>query len=143
VIDLLVGFLYVVFVLCALLLIVIILLQEAKGGGLAGAFGGAGTEAFGVKAGGINKFTATVAAIFLGAAMIIAMITVSARSVVQSATPVEAPADTVPVDGTPADGAGNAGTTPPGDAAAGTPPAAGAEKPAEGTGTGEAPEKKE
>ncbi len=141
-IDFLVGFLYLVFVLSSLLLVVIILLQEAKGGGLAGAFGGAGTEAFGVKAGGINKFTATVAGIFLGSAVIIAMITVSARSVVRSATPVEAPADAgleAPIEGNggagtpsppssppPADGA--SGEKAPAEKAAGDAPAG--EKPA-------------
>ena len=40
------------------LLITIILLQEGKGGGLGGAFGGAGAETFGVQSGGVNRFTA-------------------------------------------------------------------------------------
>ena len=53
------------FILSALLLITIVLLQEGKGGGLAGAFGGAGAETFGVQTGGVNKFTAWVAATFM------------------------------------------------------------------------------
>jgi preprotein translocase subunit SecG len=48
-----------------LVLIAVILLQEGKGGGLAEAFGGAGAETFGVKAHGINKFTAIVGGLFL------------------------------------------------------------------------------
>lgn len=53
------------------LLSVIILLQESKGGGLAEAFGGAGAETFGVKSGGINKFTFSLAAVFLASAIVI------------------------------------------------------------------------
>ena len=49
--------LYFVFFASALLLILIILLQEGKGGGLGDAFGGAGAETFGPRAGGINRFT--------------------------------------------------------------------------------------
>ncbi|MCA8943879.1 MAG: preprotein translocase subunit SecG [Planctomycetes bacterium] len=55
----------------ALLMSVVILLQESKGGGLAEAFGGVGAETFGVKSGGINKFTFTLAAIFLGSAILL------------------------------------------------------------------------
>lgn len=63
--------LYIVFFLSALLLIVVILLQEPKGGGIAEAFGGMGGETFGVRERGINKFTAIVASVFLGAAVLI------------------------------------------------------------------------
>jgi len=49
--------LYAVFFLSALMLITVILLQEPKGGGLSEAFGGAGAETFGPRAGGINRFT--------------------------------------------------------------------------------------
>jgi preprotein translocase subunit SecG len=59
------GVLWVVLVVSMLLLIAVILLQEGKGGGLAEAFGGAGAETFGVKAHGINKFTAFVGGVFL------------------------------------------------------------------------------
>ncbi len=61
----LVGFLWVLLFLSMVLLIAVILLQEGKGGGLAEAFGGAGAETFGVKAHGINRFTAVVGGIFL------------------------------------------------------------------------------
>lgn len=129
-----IGFLYLVFVVTSLLLIVIILLQEAKGGGLAGAFGGAGTEAFGVKAGGINRFTATMAGVMLASALLIGMFSASTGSVVSGSeeptipalpsdlgsTPTDSSAEvTIPVEGT--------ATPPP---ASGTPPAD-ASKPAE------------
>ena len=62
---------WVLFFSSAALLTVIILLQESKGGGLADAFGGVGAETFGVKSGGINRFTFTLAGIFLFSAIII------------------------------------------------------------------------
>jgi protein translocase SecG subunit len=55
----------------AVLLTIVILLQESKGGGLAEAFGGMGAETFGVKTGGINRFTFLLAAIFCGSAILI------------------------------------------------------------------------
>lgn len=55
----------------ALLMSIVILLQESKGGGLAEAFGGVGAETFGVKSGGINRFTFTLAAVFLGSAVLL------------------------------------------------------------------------
>ncbi|MBL9076916.1 MAG: preprotein translocase subunit SecG [Planctomycetes bacterium] len=63
---------WVLFFVSAVLLTILILLQESKGGGLAEAFGGVGAETFGVKAGGINKVTFLLAAIFCGSAMLIA-----------------------------------------------------------------------
>jgi preprotein translocase subunit SecG len=63
--------LWALFVLSALLLVVVILLQESKGGGLAEAFGGVGAETFGVKSGGINKFTFAVAGVFIGSAILL------------------------------------------------------------------------
>jgi preprotein translocase subunit SecG len=57
--------LWFLMIVSMLLLIAVILLQEGKGGGLAEAFGGAGAETFGVKAHGINKFTAVVGGLFL------------------------------------------------------------------------------
>ncbi len=62
---------WVLFFVSAVLMTVVILLQESKGGGLAEAFGGTGAETFGVKAGGINRFTFILAAIFCGAAIVI------------------------------------------------------------------------
>ncbi|MFY9342263.1 MAG: preprotein translocase subunit SecG [Planctomycetota bacterium] len=62
---------WLLFFLSAVLMTVVVLLQEAKGGGLAEAFGGMGAETFGVKSGGINRFTFTLAAIFCGSAILI------------------------------------------------------------------------
>jgi len=59
------------FFVSSILLTIVVLLQESKGGGLAEAFGGVGAETFGVKAGGINKFTFLLAAIFLGSAILL------------------------------------------------------------------------
>ncbi len=63
--------LWIVFFASALLLSVLVLLQESKGGGLAEAFGGIGAETFGVKTGGINKVTFTLASVFLACAILI------------------------------------------------------------------------
>jgi preprotein translocase subunit SecG len=68
--DVFSGIVMTLFTICALLLTIVILLQEGKGGGLAGAFGGAGADAFGVKAGSVNKFTAWLGAAFLGLALL-------------------------------------------------------------------------
>ena len=62
---------WVLFFLSAVLMTVVVLLQESKGGGLAEAFGGTGAETFGVKSGGINRFTFLLAAIFCGSAILI------------------------------------------------------------------------
>ncbi len=62
---------WILFFLSAIVMIIIILLQEGKGGGLADAFGGVGAETFGVKSGGINRFTFTIAGIFVGSAVVI------------------------------------------------------------------------
>lgn len=62
---------WVLFFASAVLLTVVVLLQESKGGGLAEAFGGTGAETFGVKSGGISRFTFLVAAIFCASAIMI------------------------------------------------------------------------
>lgn len=62
---------WVLFFLSSVLLIAVILLQEGKGGGLAEAFGGVGAETFGVKTGGINKVTMTLAVVFCASALVI------------------------------------------------------------------------
>ena len=67
----LITLLYILFVAAAIILTVVILLQEGKGGGLAEAFGGVGAETFGVKSGGINKVTMTLAAVFCISALVI------------------------------------------------------------------------
>jgi len=66
--------LYILFVLSAFVLVVVILLQEGKGGGFGDALGTAGQQTFGVKASGIHKFTAGVAAVFLVSALLIHVI---------------------------------------------------------------------
>ena len=70
--DVVRGAVMVLFVISALLVTLVVLAQEGKGGGLAGAFGGAGADTFGVKAGTVNKFTAWLAAAFLGLALLYA-----------------------------------------------------------------------
>lgn len=69
--DILRVVLWIVFFASAILLMVVILLQEPKGGGLAEAFGGMGAETFGVKSGGINRFTFTVAGIWIASAILL------------------------------------------------------------------------
>lgn len=67
----LVGLLWVLFVLSALALSLLILIQEGRGGGIAEAFGGMGQETFGSGARGVNKVTAGLAALFLVSAILI------------------------------------------------------------------------
>ena len=69
--SLLITLLYIVFVLAALILVVVILLQEGKGGGFGDSLGVAGQQTFGVKAAGIQRFTAIVAMVFLASALLI------------------------------------------------------------------------
>lgn len=69
--GILIGVLWFVLVVVMLLLMAVILLQEGKGGGLAEAFGGAGGETFGVKSGGINRFTAILSGAFIVLAILI------------------------------------------------------------------------
>ena len=67
----LVGLLWVIFVVSALALSLLILIQEGRGGGIAEAFGGMGQETFGSGARGVNKVTAALAAVFLVSAILI------------------------------------------------------------------------
>lgn len=85
--------LWLLFIGSAILLSVVILLQEAKGGGLAEAFGGMGAQTFGVKATGINKFTSYVAVVFLATAVLITCVKKSS-SVVEFDPAAPAPATT-------------------------------------------------
>ncbi|MEZ6037569.1 MAG: preprotein translocase subunit SecG [Planctomycetota bacterium] len=62
---------WILFFVSAILMTIVVLLQESKGGGLAEAFGGTGAETFGVKSGGINRFTFLLAGIFCGSAILI------------------------------------------------------------------------
>ena len=72
--ELITTFLYIVFVLSALVLVVVILLQEGKGGGLTSALGTGGQQTFGVGASGINKFTGYVGGVFLVSALAITVL---------------------------------------------------------------------
>ena len=72
--SLLTTLLYIVFVFASIILVVVILLQEGKGGGFGDALGVAGQQTFGVKASGIHRFTAGVAAVFFVAAVTITVI---------------------------------------------------------------------
>lgn len=69
--SLLIQLMYFLFVVAAIVLIVVVLLQEGKGGGFGQALGTSGQETFGAGARGINTFTAVVAGVFLGSAMLI------------------------------------------------------------------------
>lgn len=90
---------YTLFFLSALLLVLVILLQEGKGGGLSDAFGGAGAETFGVRSGGINRFTFGVFGVFVLSAMALHWMAGDPLkgSVMQGVPGVENPA-TMPVD---------------------------------------------
>lgn len=102
---------YTLFFLSALLLVLVILLQEGKGGGLSDAFGGAGAETFGVRSGGINRFTFGVFAVFVLSAMALHWMAGDplAGSVMQGVPGVESPSTGV-VDPS---AAGTDGATPP------------------------------
>jgi preprotein translocase subunit SecG len=113
-IEILRALLFIVFIISSLLLIVVILLQEGKGGGLASAFGGMGGEAFGVGSGGINRFTAILASVFIGSAILLASIHPSQAPediVPDNVTPVGAPDGAGQPDGAEAGGTGDAGNT--------------------------------
>ena len=98
--------LWIIFIGSAVLLSVVILLQESKGGGLAEAFGGMGAQTFGVKASGINKFTAYVAVVFLASAV---LITCVRKEVSVADLPETLPADPAAQEGSPFPGTGATG----------------------------------
>ncbi len=89
------GLLMLICILSALLLMLVVLLQEPKGGGLSSAFGGAGAETFGVQTGSVNKFTAWVAGVFMGTALLYAAMdpTDEGPSVMDAPPPAVAPAN--------------------------------------------------
>lgn len=127
-IDVIQGVVMGVFILCAVLLTIVVLLQEGKGGGIAGAFGGAGGETFGVKAGQVNRFTSYLGFAFLGLALLYAGLESRSAAPSKLDVNVQTPSS-ISEAGTPAP-AGGAGTpqapeTPPAPPAAppATPPA--------------------
>jgi preprotein translocase subunit SecG len=75
-------FLTIILILTAIFLIVLILIQRGKGGGLAGAFGGAGGQsAFGTKAGDLfTKITIGAAAFWIVLCIISVKVMAPARS---------------------------------------------------------------
>ncbi len=79
--ELLSSALYILFVIAAIVLIVVVLLQEGKGGGFGEALGAHGRETFGVGAKGINVFTAIVAGVFIGSALLIHVLNQSSGGV--------------------------------------------------------------
>ena len=132
ILDVFQGVVMGLFILSGFVLTVVVLLQEGKGGGIAGAFGGAGAEAFGVKAGTVNRFTAYVGTAFLALALIHAGLTsrINQRTNLEQSSRLrpedymtspsgtgDQPGGTPPAEGTPP------GTPPSGGTAPGTPPA--------------------
>lgn len=128
------GALWFLLILVMLVLIGVILLQEGKGGGLAEAFGGAGAETFGVKAHGINKFTAVMGVVFLVLCVVLTKIHLEpeADALVPGFTPsAEAPDPNSPEEilrrlGVPPGGNGAGGAS---GGGSGAPPAGGAPPP--------------
>ncbi len=97
VMDVVRGAIMTLFIISAFLVILIVLAQEGKGGGLAGAFGGAGTETFGVKAGTVNTATAWVGAAFLGLALLYAGLSNAESAPTQGVDKMEGlPGDSAP-----------------------------------------------
>jgi preprotein translocase subunit SecG len=72
----------VILVICELILIFLVLIQRGKGGGLAGAFGGAGgSSAFGTKAGDVfTKVTMYVAFIWILLSMFLVLLVNQGRT---------------------------------------------------------------
>lgn len=96
------GLVMLLFVLVALFLILVVLIQEGKGGGIAGAFGGAAAETFGVKAGSVNRFTMMLVFAFCGLALLHAGLPSPDESLFAGDAP-PAPAVAPPTDTPPAD----------------------------------------
>ncbi len=88
----LIGLLEVLLVICSLFLVGLVLIQRGKGGGLAGAFGGAGgSSAFGTKAGDVfTKITIIAAGVWIGLNMLLVILANSSKT---SALGAVAPTD--------------------------------------------------
>jgi len=94
------AILYLLFFVAAVLLIFIILLQEGKGGGIADAFGGAGAQTFGVRAGGVNRVTMVLFAIFVLTALSLNIMSDNMSGSVLEDSLIDTPAATgIPTDG--------------------------------------------
>ncbi|MDA1195317.1 MAG: preprotein translocase subunit SecG [Planctomycetota bacterium] len=117
--DVIQGAIMTLFIISAFLVILIVLAQEGKGGGLAGAFGGAGSETFGVKAGTVNSATAWVGAMFLGLALLYAGLSTAQSTPTKGVDSMEnLPGDSAPVEPP----GGSAPVAPPGGSAPVAPP---------------------
>lgn len=88
------GLLAVVAVLSSILLMFVILLQEPKGGGLAAALGGSGMDAIGANVGQVNRFTTTVAGIWIGACLLHSILQPVGVDYEKAATTGQKPGDT-------------------------------------------------
>jgi len=116
-----------VYILVCFILLLVILLQQGKGGDMASAFGGSGSQAaFGARGGAtlLTKLTTIFAVLFMLGSLVLSVIgqRASGNSVVNGTpTPVSKPAAPVvppPASSTPAP----AGTTTPATPAPSTPP---------------------
>ncbi len=92
-----------VYVLICFLLLMVVLLQQGKGGDIASAFGGSGSQAaFGARAGAtlLTRATTVLGALFMVGAMVLAVMGQRGPSSVISGldepAPIEAPAETEP-----------------------------------------------
>jgi preprotein translocase subunit SecG len=104
-------FLNIILLLVGLFLILLVLIQRGKGGGLAGAFGGAGgSSAFGSRAGdAFTRVTIFVAAFWLLLIMIMIKmiqplpprVDIAAESSIPTSTSTDQPADKPPEEPTP------------------------------------------
>jgi preprotein translocase subunit SecG len=101
----------ILFLLCGVILSLLVLIQRGRGGGLAGAFGGAGgSAAFGTKTADIFvKATAVTGGIFFLLAIITALLMRSSTAPAPAPTPAESPA---PISG-PASPGGETPEAPP------------------------------
>ena len=88
----------ILFLLCGVILSLLVLIQRGRGGGLAGAFGGAGgSAAFGTKTADIFvKATAVVGGIFFLLAIITALLMRSSTAPAPAPTQTETPAPATP-----------------------------------------------
>ncbi len=115
--SILLGLLNTVIVVLCLFLIGVILIQRGKGGGLAGAFGGAGgSSAFGTKAGDVfTRITAVTALIWIALSMMLVFLTNqhhgSAFDSGEPSSAVKASAKTPAKSGTGSSASKNAETT--------------------------------
>jgi preprotein translocase subunit SecG len=108
------ALLYVTLSVTSLFLICLVLIQRGKGGGLAGAFGGAGgSSAFGTKAGDVfTRVTMITAAIWISQAMLLVIISNNRTSAYSRPAKAGAKAsDFTPAKGLDLDKAGTKGAS--------------------------------